>query len=281
MECTKQEKSLNDTNTLKTNEDNIKLYAKQPMYIEMKGDFNVIDKVKNAIGDDILFLFDIDENLYHPDNKLASEEKEFLYLLYKEFGGLLTKDELSKKIKKEKLQMWSQIFYDINADMKLVWDKSYKFPWHKYLCPEESLRNILLSIKNVRMGIFTNGTAKRAKELLNLMGLEDLFEFVVCTTEYDNKYICKPNMESYMYFNKVLDIKNVKNVYFFDDAKSNIDTAVEIGWRAYHTTVDEHIYHQLYRALKDASYENNDLYNLLSTAIQNSNNKRKMLKPDR
>lgn len=96
---------------------------------------------------------------------------------------------------------------------------------------------------------FTNGFEKRARRILQKLGIEDFFITVFCVNdelEKDDKMrIRKPNPESYKFVQpKVKRYENTK-IIFFDDLEENLEMARSFGWITYHITPENDIYARL------------------------------------
>nr|AGE95419.1 hypothetical protein ECU05_1170 [Encephalitozoon cuniculi] len=210
---------------------------KGPVFIEMGQDPASINTKPRKIGNDILFLYDIDDTLYHPSNNLQEMERKFLvekFLSLKEGSTPeMFEDQLNVAL------LYSALFYKYgNLSLEEYWEMISEFDYLQYLSPDMDLRNFLLSMKNVRKCCFTNGPRDRAENILTKIGILDCFEVVVCIGKYDKTFCCKPLSESYEFVTKVLGIESPGNVYFFDDSENNIIKAREIGWNGWLITRD-------------------------------------------
>ncbi|ADM11569.1 uncharacterized protein Eint_051220 [Encephalitozoon intestinalis ATCC 50506] len=208
-----------------------------PVFIEMGQDLSLLDIKLKKIGSDTLFLYDIDDTLYHPSNNLQEMEKKFLmekYISLKEGG---TEEMFEEHLAISLL--YSFLFYKyVGISLEEYWKMLSEFDYLQYLSPDPSLREFLLSMKNVRRCCFTNGPRDRAENILAKIGILDCFEVVICIGKYDTTFCCKPHYKSYEFVTKALGIEVPRNVYFFDDSNSNVVKAKEIGWNGELITKD-------------------------------------------
>ncbi|AFM98337.1 hypothetical protein EHEL_051280 [Encephalitozoon hellem ATCC 50504] len=209
---------------------------KGPVFVEMGQDPDLLNIGLRKIGKDILFLYDIDDTLYHRSNNLQEMEMEFLkkkYLSLKNDGEDSFEEQLSQSC------LYSSLFYNhVGISLEEYWEMMSEFDYLQYLSPDVKLRSFLLSMKNVRRCCFTNGPSDRAENILTKLGILDCFEVVISIGKYDKTFCCKPLEESYKFVAKVLGIECPGNVYFFDDSEKNISGAEKAGWNGVLITED-------------------------------------------
>lgn len=147
-----------------------------------------------------------DKNTYELAKQNYSSEYEFLY---KEHGIL---PEKITQWKLEHLKLENVLTKDQNVIDKLVWLKNQKY----------------------RLFLFSNGLKKRIEHICKLLGIDNLFEAYICFSSNAIDFIGKPHKLSYLFVQTILQIKNLKNIHFFDDQISNIQSAQLAGWNGYH-----------------------------------------------
>ncbi|AFN83052.1 hypothetical protein EROM_051210 [Encephalitozoon romaleae SJ-2008] len=242
---------------------------KDPVFIEMGQDPDLISAEFRKIGKDVLFLYDIDDTLYHPSNNLQKMERKFLeekYLSFKKDGTLETfKEELSLSL------LYSSLFYNyVGISLEEYWEMLSEFDYLQYLSPDVNLRNFLLSMKNIRRCCFTNGPRDRAENILAKLGVLDCFEVVISIGKYDKTFCCKPLIKSYEFVTKVLGIESPGNVYFFDDSEINIIKAREFGWNGELITRDHNIIDVSSRILQEINEDARSLHFQKVSAVPSS-----------
>jgi putative hydrolase of the HAD superfamily len=82
-----------------------------------------------------------------------------------------------------------------------------------------------LKIKGYKLGILSNDTDEGAKIIRRDEHLEDLFDLILVSAETG---LAKPKKEAFLDFADKLNVLP-KEILFIDDAKSNIETAHQLG----------------------------------------------------
>ncbi|MFS8002619.1 putative pyridoxal phosphatase [Helianthus anomalus] len=127
--------------------------------------------------------------------------------------------------------------YDVDADEyhSIVHGR---LPYH-LINPDHQLRDILLTITQRKI-IFTNSDRAHAIKALNLLGIADCFEQIICfetmnpnlfnskSKSEDFPVVLKPSLEA---FNIAIDVAQVDptTTLFFDDNVGNIAAAKAVG----------------------------------------------------
>ncbi|KAM0672775.1 hypothetical protein CWI42_051770 [Ordospora colligata] len=227
-----------------------------PVFIEMGQEVNSLGLKR--IGGEVLFLYDIDDTLYHRSNGLQEEERMFLKQKYVSLKEGVTYDLFEKYMSMSYL--YSHMFNEYGGiSLEEYWKMLSEFDYLQYVSPDPSLRSFLLSMSNVRRCCFTNGPRDRAENILTKMGLLDCFEAVICIGKYDSTFCCKPKYVSYEFVMRVLGIDMPENIHFFDDSESNVNKAKEMGWNAWHINGEEHIIDVSLNALRAVHTSKNSL----------------------
>lgn len=221
-----------------------------PIFVEMGQNLSFCTTGIKKVGKDILFLYDIDDTLYHPSNKLQVNEKAFLAGKYASLQN--DPNALSFEECMERVHLYSTCFYLYGKiSLEAYWEMLSEFDYLQYLSPDPALREFLLSMDNIRRCCFTNGPRERAENILAKLGLLDCFEVVVCLAKYDTNFCSKPLPAAYEFVTEVLGIEVPGNVCFFDDAEENIVTSKEIGWNGYWITAKDNIIDLSIRAIHE------------------------------
>lgn len=220
---------------------------KGPVFIEMGQDPDAVGLELRKIGRDPLFLYDIDDTLYHPSNNLQRLERVFLT---EKFMGLKN-SQLSFDECLQMVNLYSAAFHaHCNLSLEEYWEMLAEFDYLRHISANPMLREFLLSMEGVRRCCFTNGSKDRAESILTKMGLLDCFEAVVCIGKLDKSFCCKPLDNSYSFVSRVLGIEVPGNVHFFDDSERNISKSRELGWNGYLVTENDCIIDVSMRALE-------------------------------
>lgn len=103
----------------------------------------------------------------------------------------------------------------------------------KFLKPNIELKNLLKSIQCKKLCL-TNGFKVKAEKILTCLDLLDCFTEVFCADVEHTDFILKPAEKAYKFVEQFLQITdaNRPKIIFFDDSKSNCETARELKWTA-------------------------------------------------
>lgn len=186
------------------------------------------------VGNQKILIFDIDYCLYKStamfEHESATVKQAFLDL------SQSTEDCWLSHI--SSFNLFREIFFKVVGMDLLDFSEKYERPeMDKFLSPDSELKELLGRIK-LRMFCFTNACKYRAQHVLKYLGLEDVFEAVICADTVETEFLCKPMKESYEFLEKYLGISDPKNVYFFDDTVKNVENARKAGWNAIHVAGD-------------------------------------------
>ena len=121
-----------------------------------------------------------------------------------------------------------QMNHDIDAQEYLAWIHDVEY--ERFLAPDPQLYRILKDIPLPKW-IFTNSDRNHTKRVLNILGLQDLFEGIIDVWALD--YLPKPDPRVY---DRVLEIAGgwgAREAMFFDDMRRNLRPA----WYKGFTTV--------------------------------------------
>jgi putative hydrolase of the HAD superfamily len=182
-----------------------------------------------------LLLFDLDGTLYDQACGYEDEVHSNIFKFMAEStGGKF--DEISN-VEEAKI-VWKPIFDKYNLTKRglvgegyvfdsMVYDKFVRQGASKYIRRDPDLRLFLESLPH-RKVIFTNAPESSANEILDLLGVSDLFEAVLGTDFLQNK-VCKPERAS---FEKVLHHLDVapNRVCYFEDSFKNLQAGKELGF---------------------------------------------------
>ena len=191
------------------------------------------------MGYDVL-LFDLDGTLY--DQACGYEEhihNNIYQFMVEQTGG---KFDAITTIEKAK-QVWKPIFARYNLTKRGLIGEGYEFDGtvydnfirqgaHHYIRSDPELREFLLTLPHEsRKVVFTNAPESSAHEILQILGVADLFETVLGGADFLGDTICKPEREA---FDKVLEYLGMidcpDRICFFEDSFMNLRAGKELGF---------------------------------------------------
>lgn len=189
-----------------------------------------------------LLLFDLDGTLY--DHACGYEEEIhaniFRYMAQQTGGKFDSIDSVE-----EAERVWTPIFAKYNLTKRGLIGEGYIFDGDdydrfirkgadKYIKADPELREFLVSLPQQRKVIFTNAPESSANEILELLGVADLFECVLGTEFLENK-VCKPEREA---FDKVLNLLQVppQKICYFEDSFKNLVAGKDLGMQTVFVT---------------------------------------------
>ncbi|ORD93620.1 hypothetical protein ECANGB1_1864 [Enterospora canceri] len=181
-----------------------------------------------AAEDEHIFVFDMDQCIYHCDDLVKFDRKSALNHFIK-----LTKMTESDFDKYESyndnwMEMFVEKFSEKRNEICCVIDSS---DYRTFLSKCNEVNAKLDGLK-FRKFLFTNGTKCRTQNILNLIGLEHAFEKVFCADIDEHEHIIKPKKPAFEFVQNHLQAAP-KMIHFFDDNPKNIKGARELGWNVY------------------------------------------------
>lgn len=189
----------------------------------------------------LVLLFDLDGTLYDQNCGYVRRVHSNIFdFLVQQTGGKF--DEITDR--ETAIRIWTPIFQKYNLTKRGLLGEGYVFDTNAYdtfirqgaedyLHPDPELRKFLTSIPCARKVIFTNAPETSAREILQILGVEDLFEAVLGTDFLEHR-ICKPEVAA---FHKVLEYLQVPpedygRVWFFEDSYKNLQVGKQVlGFR--------------------------------------------------
>lgn len=70
--------------------------------------------------------------------------------------------------------------------------------------------------------------------MINILGLEGLFEGTTCCNYLEPKFVCKPDRKAFEKAMREAGVADPGDCYFIDDSGPNIEMATKIGWNTVH-----------------------------------------------
>ncbi|KAI1003623.1 hypothetical protein K3495_g4588 [Podosphaera aphanis] len=217
-------------------------------------------------GERVIFFFDIDNCLYPKSKNVSSllielivqymvknlklshnEANELHQGYYRDYG--LAVEGLSRHYKIDPLE------YNRQVDDAL--------PLESLLSPDPELRKLLLDMNKtkVKLWLFTNAYSTHGKRVVQLLGVDDLFEGITFSDYSQEKILCKPHPKMYEKAMREAGIGDPKKCYFVDDSESNCRSAEKLGWTAVLLQEDCHL-NPLGRTAKPCQYQISKLEDL-------------------
>lgn len=197
---------------------------------------------EKPVGDEIIFVFDLDYCLFQ-SKEMYDSENEIICETFLKLTNQTDKEFWHRSLQNSGNLYRKAFYYILGVHPKDYVERMYDIPeYQKYLKPSPKLKNLLESVK-IRKFCFTNGSKMRAEILLRHLELFDIFDAVVCIDSLDVEFICKPEEGAFRFLENFLNIKNPSKVYFFDDSLSNVNAAIQMGWNGIHVTLEceEHV----------------------------------------
>jgi putative hydrolase of the HAD superfamily len=183
------------------------------------------------------WIFDLDNTLYSGQTKVFSEvdKKMSAYISKKLDVDLIKAKEIQKKY-----------FYDTGTTLSGLM-KYNKVNPHEFLefvhdidiswLPKDLLlREELIKIKEKKY-IFTNGSHSHVKNIINQLGIEDLFDGAFAITDAD--FIPKPSIEPYKKIIKKFNLDPIKSI-LIEDIAHNLKQAKFLGMKTVWLENSEH-----------------------------------------
>ena len=186
-----------------------------------------------------LLLFDLDGCLYDQTcGYVDNVHSNIFKFMVQQTGGLFDRITTIDEAKFH----WKPIFEKYNLTKRGLLGEGYKFDpveydrfirqgASKFIQRDPDLRSFLLSLPQKRKVIFTNAPEESANEILEILGVADLFETVLGFDFLQNK-VCKPEK---LAFDMVLNHLGVQEadypkVCYFEDSFKNLVVGKEFGF---------------------------------------------------
>ncbi|KAF9385905.1 hypothetical protein CPB97_004306 [Podila verticillata] len=107
-------------------------------------------------------------------------------------------------------------------------------PLEVILSENVPLREMILSMNVGKTWLFTNAGKTHAERVINILGLEGLFEGTTCCNYLEPKFVCKPDRKAFEKAMREAGVADPGDCYFIDDSGPNIEMATKIGWNTVH-----------------------------------------------
>jgi pyrimidine 5'-nucleotidase len=186
-----------------------------------------------------MLLFDLDGTLYDQDNGYENNIHSNIFeFMVQATGGKFDKISTIEEAR----YCWQPIFNKYNLTKRgllgegyifdtIEYDKFIRKGASKFIQQDPELRAFLQSLPQKRKVIFTNAPEESAHEILDLLGVADLFESVLGTEFLQNK-VCKPEKEAFVRVLNHLGVpeSEYKRVCYFEDSFKNLVAGKKLGF---------------------------------------------------
>ena len=177
------------------------------------------------------WIFDLDNTIYDPKSKIFDQ----IDLRMKQFisSRLNISKEEAFKIQKKFYNEYGTTLSGLMKHYQIQPNEFLKFVHDVDLSKLKKCSNLFKEINQLpgRKIIYTNGDQDYAKKVLNSLGVESLFEYILDITK--SKYIPKPSVEPLItYLNK--NNINLKTCVYFEDLEKNLENAHKYGITTVH-----------------------------------------------
>jgi putative hydrolase of the HAD superfamily len=201
---------------------------------------NAANNAASHHGVDIL-LFDLDGTLYNHDCGYEEEIHSNIFKFMVEAQG--GKFDAIATIEQAQ-STWQPIFDKYNLTKRGLIGEGYVFDSKyydtfirqgasKYFDRDPELRSFLESFPSrMRKVVFTNAPESSANEILDLLGVKDLFDDVLGTDFMESKY-CKPEKQAFLKVLQHLQVppSEYHRVCYFEDSFKNLKAGKKLGFR--------------------------------------------------
>lgn len=176
-----------------------------------------------------LILFDLDNTLYHRHDGLWAEiDKRILAYVCHALG--LTPEE-ARIVQKRYWRQYGTTLMGLMCEHGLApqpyLEYVHDFDVGRYLQPNPELAAVLAVLPQ-RKAVFTNATAKHARNVLSTLGILAYFERLIGVEEIG--YIPKPQMAAYERCLALLDVP-AHRCLFIEDSAVNLPPARALGMK--------------------------------------------------
>ena len=177
------------------------------------------------------WIFDLDNTIYDPKTKIFDQ----IDLRMKKFIStrLNISEKEALKIQKKFYKKYGTTLSGLTKHYQVQPNEFLKFVHDVDLRKLKKCSNLFNEINQLpgRKIIYTNGDHDYAKKVLNSLGIETLFEYILDITK--SKYVPKPSVQPLITYLKKNKIKAQTCVYF-EDLEKNLENAHKYGITTVH-----------------------------------------------
>ncbi|KAF9896619.1 hypothetical protein BX616_007097 [Lobosporangium transversale] len=133
--------------------------------------------------------------------------------------------------------LWRSILINISDyDSKVDGD----LPLENILTENHLLREMIQSMNVGKKWLFTNAGENHANRVVEILGLQGLFDGTTFCNYLEHQFVCKPDRKAFEKAMKQAGVQDSSLCYFVDDSAPNVDMALKLGWTAVHLNEDDH-----------------------------------------
>tara|TARA_B100000963_G_scaffold340557_1_gene339368 strand:- start:2862 stop:3530 length:669 start_codon:yes stop_codon:yes gene_type:complete len=187
--------------------------------------------LKSSFEKKNFWIFDLDNTIYDPKSKIFDQ----IDLRMKKFisSKLSISEDEAFKIQKRFYKEYGTTLSGLMKHHQIQPSEFLKFVHDVDLSNLKKCSNLFKEIDQLpgRKIIYTNGDQDYAKKVLNSLGVENLFEYILDITK--SKFVPKPSVEPLITFLKKNKI-NAQSCVYFEDLEKNLENAHKYGITTVH-----------------------------------------------
>ena len=187
--------------------------------------------LKSSFEKKNFWIFDLDNTIYDPKSKIFDQ----IDLRMKQFisSRLNISKEEAFKIQKKFYNEYGTTLSGLMKHYQIQPNEFLKFVHDVDLSKLKKCSNLFKEINQLpgRKIIYTNGDQDYAKKVLNSLGVESLFEYILDITK--SNFIPKPSIDPLITYLKINKIQANSCVYF-EDLEKNLENAHKYGITTIH-----------------------------------------------
>lgn len=109
-------------------------------------------------------------------------------------------------------------------------------PLENVITNDPDLRRLLLDLDRtkVKPWLFTNAYVTHGRRVVQLLGVDDMFEGMTFCDYAAQNFLCKPSAEMFEVAQKEAGAYSARQCLFVDDSAQNCRAARSLGWKAVH-----------------------------------------------
>lgn len=185
-----------------------------------------------------VFFFDIDNCLYKKSLRIHDLMEQSIHIYFQ--MQLNLEEDAAIELRKNYYQTYGLAIkglvehHQINAiDYNELVDDS--LPLQDILKPDQEQREVLQRLRESgsfdKMWLFTNAYKNHGLRCVRLLGIADLFDGITYCDYSQSDLICKPDARAFEKAKVQSGLGDYSNAYFIDDSGSNINTAIQLGFK--------------------------------------------------
>ena len=183
------------------------------------------------------WLIDLDNTVYTPQKSLMEiiDQRIQYYISYKCRCDLAEAERIRLDIYHKHKHTFLGALKEkiiLKSELPEFLDYCHNFDIKDQITPNAPILSLLKKIQGNKY-VFTNTVSKFTHQILHVLKLKDTFKKIYCLENLDFNY--KPGRTSFKIILRDAMIKS-QNVVLIDDDQKNLDTAINLGMKAYYPT---------------------------------------------